>query len=79
MKKTVEVTAEHTPFDTDHTKELVPVLIAVTGDKGFEGDCTLPVPDKRDQTPIPSVGFVADNVAVEEQIFCVRPAFEEIL
>ena len=74
--ETVEVAEVHTPFETVHTKEFVPVLKALTGDEGLFIEVTFPEPAITDQAPVPLVGVTAANVAVVAHTVWFVPAFE---
>jgi hypothetical protein len=64
------------PFETVHTKELVPVLNDVTCDEGLFTAVMLPDPAITDQTPVPTVGLTAAKVAVVAQIVWFVPALD---
>ncbi len=55
------------PLETVQTKELVPVLNAVTCEDGLVIDVTFPDPATTDHTPLPMVGVTAAKVAVVAQ------------
>ena len=59
--------AVHTPFETVHTKEFVPVLNAVTCEEGLFREVTFPEPAITDHAPLPLVGVAAASVAVVAQ------------
>ena len=67
-------------FDIDHAKTFAPKPkpeIAEAGDKEFE---IIPVPETKDQTPVPTAGAFAVIVAVGtlKQIVWFAPAIEEV-
>jgi len=63
----VDVAAGQIPFVTVHTKELILLLKAVTGETLFEVVVIVAVPLSTDQLPVPIVGEIAAKVAMEEQ------------
>ena len=56
------------PFVIVHTKVFTPVVNPVTPDVGLVGVVTTPVPAVTVQSPVPTVGAFAANVAVAEHI-----------
>jgi hypothetical protein len=66
-RATVEVLGGQTPLLTLHSKMVVPVPNEVTEVEGLFAAPILPLPDIRDQLPVPTEGAVALNVAKPEQ------------
>ena len=66
LKVTVEVAAVQTPLETVQTKELLPIPKDVIWELAAEGETIVPLPDNKDQLPVPKVGEVAAMVAVVE-------------
>ena len=61
---TVDVAEGQLPFDTVHTKELVPVANAVTCEDGLLTEVIVPEPESNDQKPVPIAGLFADKVVI---------------
>jgi hypothetical protein len=66
--ETVEAADVHTPLETVHTNEFVPVPRAVAWEEELFTDVIFPGPAITDQAPVPTVGIIAASVAVVAQI-----------
>ena len=66
------------PFVIVHTNVFTPVVKPVTPLVGLVGVVTTPVPAVTVQSPVPTVGVLAANVAVGEQIVWSAPAADVV-
>jgi hypothetical protein len=76
--ETVLVEAGQTPFTTDHSKILIPVVNEVTPEELSVEVVTADPPDNTDQVPIPTIGILAFNVALGEQMTWLAPALDGV-
>ena len=67
VMSTVEAAAAHTPLETVHTKEFIPLLNPETKEELLVGVVIDAVPISTDQVPVPVVGDIAAKVAFNAQ------------
>ena len=74
----VSVLVVQVPLLIVHTKVFIPVVKPVTPLVGEAGIVTTPVPAVTVQSPVPTTGALAANVAVAEHIVWSGPAADTV-